>query len=171
MIVAVGLGSRTEATLDLVPLDGRFVRVYVRAEKRSWLSGRSKVYALDGDLRQSGFTSDMVFGVAEILEYITAVMTLLPGDVIMTGTPAGVGPIEHGDLVEVEVDGIGVVANTAAGSTVVRRNSLSLRSPSQPPVPTRASATVPSQKFGKLKPRWARLVPNLSSKLCRWVAL
>jgi 2-keto-4-pentenoate hydratase/2-oxohepta-3-ene-1,7-dioic acid hydratase in catechol pathway len=51
--------------------------------------------------------------VAELLEYITAFTTLLPGDVIMTGTPAGVGPIEHGDLVEVEVDGIGVVANTA----------------------------------------------------------
>ena len=51
--VATGLGSRTEAALDLVPLDGGYVRVYVRAEKRSWLGGRSKVYALDGDLRQS----------------------------------------------------------------------------------------------------------------------
>lgn len=68
---------------------------------------------VNGELRQSGFTSDMVFGVAEVLEYVSAVMTLLPGDVIMTGTPSGVGPIEHGDLVEVEVDGIGVVANTA----------------------------------------------------------
>ncbi|MFP5331762.1 MAG: fumarylacetoacetate hydrolase family protein [Acidimicrobiia bacterium] len=68
---------------------------------------------VNGELRQSGFTSDMVFGVAEVLEYVSAVMTLLPGDVIMTGTPAGVGPIEHGDLVEVEVEGIGVIANTA----------------------------------------------------------
>lgn len=68
---------------------------------------------VNGELRQSGFTSEMVFGVAEVLEYVSAVMTLLPGDVIMTGTPAGVGPIEHGDLVEVEVDGIGVMANTA----------------------------------------------------------
>ena len=51
--VATGLGSRTQAALDLVPLDGGYVRVYVRAEKRSWLGGRSKVYALDGDLRQS----------------------------------------------------------------------------------------------------------------------
>ena len=51
--VASGLGSRTDAALDLIPLDGGFVRVYVRAEKRSWLSGRTKVYALSGDLRQS----------------------------------------------------------------------------------------------------------------------
>jgi hypothetical protein len=51
--VASGLGSRTDAVLDLVPLDGGFVRVYVRAETRSWLSGRTKVYALDGDLRRS----------------------------------------------------------------------------------------------------------------------
>jgi 2-keto-4-pentenoate hydratase/2-oxohepta-3-ene-1,7-dioic acid hydratase in catechol pathway len=68
---------------------------------------------VNGEVRQSGFTSEMVFGVAEVLEYVSAVMTLLPGDVIMTGTPSGVGPIEHGDLVEVEVEGIGVVANTA----------------------------------------------------------
>lgn len=51
--VATGLGSRTDAALDLVPLNGGFVRVYVRAEKRSWLSGRTKVYALDDGLRQS----------------------------------------------------------------------------------------------------------------------
>lgn len=51
--VSSGFGSRTDAALDLVPLDGGFVRVYIRAEKRSWLSGRTKVYALDGELRQS----------------------------------------------------------------------------------------------------------------------
>lgn len=51
--VADGFLSRTDAALDLVPLDGGYVRVYVRAERRSFLGGRSKVYALDGDLRQS----------------------------------------------------------------------------------------------------------------------
>jgi 2-keto-4-pentenoate hydratase/2-oxohepta-3-ene-1,7-dioic acid hydratase in catechol pathway len=71
---------------------------------------------VNGEVRQAGFTSDMVFGVAELVEFITGVMTLLPGDVIMTGTPAGVGPIVPGDIVEVEVDGIGVLANP-----VVRR--------------------------------------------------
>jgi 2-keto-4-pentenoate hydratase/2-oxohepta-3-ene-1,7-dioic acid hydratase in catechol pathway len=52
-----------------------------------------------------------VFGVAEILENVTAVMTLLPGDVILTGTPAGVGKVEPGDVMEVEVDGIGTLLN------------------------------------------------------------
>ena len=71
---------------------------------------------VNGEVRQAGFTSDMVFGVAEILEFVTAVMTLLPGDVILTGTPSGVGPVEPGDVMEVEVDGIGTLVNR-----VVRR--------------------------------------------------
>jgi len=66
---------------------------------------------VNGDVRQAGFTSDMVFGVAEILEYVTAVMTLLPGDVILTGTPSGISRVEPGDVMEVEVDGIGVLQN------------------------------------------------------------
>jgi 2-keto-4-pentenoate hydratase/2-oxohepta-3-ene-1,7-dioic acid hydratase in catechol pathway len=66
---------------------------------------------VNGDVRQAGFTSDMVFGVAEIIEHVTAVMTLLPGDVILTGTPSGVGKVEVGDVMEVEVDGIGTLRN------------------------------------------------------------
>jgi 2-keto-4-pentenoate hydratase/2-oxohepta-3-ene-1,7-dioic acid hydratase in catechol pathway len=69
------------------------------------------VCKVNGEVRQAGFTSDMVFGVAEILEYITAFTTLLPGDVILTGTPAGVSKVEPGDLMEVEVDGIGTLTN------------------------------------------------------------
>ena len=53
----------------------------------------------------------MIFGVAELVEFITRVMTLLPGDVILTGTPAGVGPVEPGQVMEVEVEGIGVLRN------------------------------------------------------------
>jgi 2-keto-4-pentenoate hydratase/2-oxohepta-3-ene-1,7-dioic acid hydratase in catechol pathway len=53
----------------------------------------------------------MVFGVAEILEFVTAVMTLLPGDIILTGTPAGISRVVPGDLMEVEIDGIGVLQN------------------------------------------------------------
>lgn len=66
---------------------------------------------VNGEVRQAGFTSDMVFGVAEIFEYITAFTTLLPGDVILTGTPSGVGPVDVGDVMEVEVDGIGTLTN------------------------------------------------------------
>ena len=66
---------------------------------------------VNGEVRQAGFTSDMVFGVAEILEYVTAVMTLLPGDVILTGTPAGISRVVPGDVMEVEIDGIGILQN------------------------------------------------------------
>lgn len=66
---------------------------------------------VNGEVRQAGFTSDMVFGVAEIIEFVTEVMTLLPGDVIITGTPAGVSKVVPGDVMEVEIDGIGVLQN------------------------------------------------------------
>jgi len=66
---------------------------------------------VNGETRQFATTADMMFGVATLLEFVTAFMTLLPGDVIMTGTPEGVGKLEPGDLVEVEIDGIGVLAN------------------------------------------------------------
>lgn len=66
---------------------------------------------VNGEVRQAAFTSDMVFGVAEIIAFISRVMTLLPGDVILTGTPSGVGPVQPGDRMEVEIDGIGILAN------------------------------------------------------------
>ena len=53
----------------------------------------------------------MVYGVATLIEYITTFMTLLPGDVLLTGTPEGVGPLAAGDVVEVEVEGVGTLAN------------------------------------------------------------
>lgn len=72
---------------------------------------------VNGDTRQAARTSQMAFGPGEIIEFVTRVMTLLPGDVILTGTPAGVGPLAVGDRVEVEVEGIGILANdvTAGG--------------------------------------------------------
>lgn len=72
---------------------------------------------VNGEVRQAGFTVDMVFGVAEILEFVTRVMTLLPGDVVLTGTPSGVGPVEVGDMMEVEIDGIGTLANRIVRSS------------------------------------------------------
>jgi 2-keto-4-pentenoate hydratase/2-oxohepta-3-ene-1,7-dioic acid hydratase in catechol pathway len=56
----------------------------------------------------------MVFGVAELIEYITEFMTLLPGDVLLTGTPEGVGRLAPGDVVEVEVEGVGSLSNPVA---------------------------------------------------------
>jgi 2-keto-4-pentenoate hydratase/2-oxohepta-3-ene-1,7-dioic acid hydratase in catechol pathway len=66
---------------------------------------------VNDEVRQAGQTSDMVFGVATLIEHVTSFMTLLPGDVILTGTPEGVGPLAAGDVVEVEVDGIGTLSN------------------------------------------------------------
>ena len=68
---------------------------------------------VNGEVRQSARTADLVFGVATVVEYVSTFMTLLPGDVLLTGTPEGVGKLEPGDRVEVEVDGIGTLANTA----------------------------------------------------------
>lgn len=66
---------------------------------------------VNGTLRQHGRAADMAFGIPAILRYITQVMTLEPGDLIATGTPAGVGPLEEGDVVEVEIPGVGVLGN------------------------------------------------------------
>ena len=70
---------------------------------------------LNGDVVQRASTSEMVFGVAELIEYITTFMTLLPGDVLLTGTPEGVGRVRSGDVVEVEVEGVGTLRNGVTG--------------------------------------------------------
>lgn len=75
------------------------------------LVGLSIQCRVNDEVRQSGSTADMVFGVAELIEFITRVMTLLPGDVVLTGTPSGVGPVVPGDRMEVEIEGIGVLSN------------------------------------------------------------
>lgn len=75
------------------------------------LEGLSIECRVNGEVRQSGSTADMVFGVAELIEFITRVMTLLPGDVILTGTPSGISSVVPGDRMEVEIEGIGVLAN------------------------------------------------------------
>ena len=69
---------------------------------------------VNGEVRQDGRTSQMIFPVPFLIEFITSVMTLLPGDVILTGTPAGVGPLSAGETVEVEIEGIGVLRNVVA---------------------------------------------------------
>ena len=66
---------------------------------------------LNGEVKQKGNTADMAFSVAFLIRYISEIMTLYPGDLIATGTPAGVSRMKHGDTVEVEVTGIGVLSN------------------------------------------------------------
>ncbi len=71
------------------------------------------VTRLNGEVAQDGPISDMIHSVADIIAYASAAFTLLPGDVILTGTPAGVGPFVAGDVVEVEITGLGILRNGA----------------------------------------------------------
>jgi 2-keto-4-pentenoate hydratase/2-oxohepta-3-ene-1,7-dioic acid hydratase in catechol pathway len=85
---------------------------WVETDLRETLAGDlALTTTVNGDLRQAGRTSQMVRGVAELVAFVTQAMTLLPGDVILTGTPAGVGPLEVGDEVAVTVEGIGTLTN------------------------------------------------------------
>jgi len=66
---------------------------------------------VNGELRQSTSTSDMIFDPYELVSFVSGVMTLLPGDVVLTGTPAGIGPLHRGDVVEIRIGGIGSLIN------------------------------------------------------------
>ncbi|GAA1764879.1 fumarylacetoacetate hydrolase family protein [Nostocoides vanveenii] len=69
------------------------------------------VTRVDGEVKQDGTTADLIFDIPTLIAYLTQAFTLLPGDVILTGTPAGVGTVDQGSRVEVEIDGIGILAN------------------------------------------------------------
>jgi 2-keto-4-pentenoate hydratase/2-oxohepta-3-ene-1,7-dioic acid hydratase in catechol pathway len=71
---------------------------------------------VDGELRQQGRTSQLIFDVPTLISYISQVMTLLPGDVVLTGTPSGVGPISAGQRVEVTIQGLGSLASSVAAA-------------------------------------------------------
>ena len=73
---------------------------------------------LNGKTVQQGNTSQMIFTIPEIIAFVSKNFTLLPGDIILTGTPAGVGPLSHGDLVEVEIEGIGILKNPVIDETI-----------------------------------------------------
>ncbi len=69
------------------------------------------VTRVNGEVRQKGNTRDMIFDVPTLVRFLAGIMTLCPGDLIATGTPAGVGPLAPGDTVEIEVEGIGILCN------------------------------------------------------------
>jgi len=108
---------------DLQRKDGQFTRAkgfdsfcplgpWVETELTLEQVGNLKVQTwLDGDLKQDGNTNQMVFDVPALIAHVSSVMTLLPGDVILTGTPEGVGPMGVGDEVEVFVEAIGSLTN------------------------------------------------------------
>jgi 2-keto-4-pentenoate hydratase/2-oxohepta-3-ene-1,7-dioic acid hydratase in catechol pathway len=83
-------------------------------DPHDFAEGRRVQTHLNGDLKQDGSTSDLIFDIPTLIAHISSVMTLLPGDVILTGTPKGVGPMEVGDEVEVSIAGLGTLTNKVA---------------------------------------------------------
>jgi 2-keto-4-pentenoate hydratase/2-oxohepta-3-ene-1,7-dioic acid hydratase in catechol pathway len=81
----------------------------------SW-EGRTLEVAVGDELRQRGNTADMVFAVPELLSFISHVMTLEPGDLVLTGTPEGVGPLGDGDVVRIEIEGLPPLENRVANA-------------------------------------------------------
>jgi len=80
-------------------------------DPHAFSEGRKVQTFLNGDVVQDGTTKDMVFDIPTLIAHISSVMTLLPGDVILTGTPEGVGPMQVGDEVEVAIEGLGTLTN------------------------------------------------------------
>ncbi|SDL04400.1 2-keto-4-pentenoate hydratase/2-oxohepta-3-ene-1,7-dioic acid hydratase (catechol pathway) [Maridesulfovibrio ferrireducens] len=76
--------------------------------------------SVNGKVRQEGNTSDMIYSPSELISFISHVMTLTPGDVILTGTPPGIGTLSAGDSVEVEIEGIGILTNTVVKDESIR---------------------------------------------------
>jgi len=74
---------------------------------------------VNGEVKQDGNTRDMIFDIATLVSFMSHVMTLVPGDVILTGTPAGVGPIRAGDAVTIEIDGIGALTNQVRAADTI----------------------------------------------------
>lgn len=70
---------------------------------------------VNGEIRQKGNTRDFIFSLRSVIRYISSVMTLLPGDLILTGTPSGVGPLKDDDQVQVSISGLGTLTNFAVG--------------------------------------------------------
>jgi len=105
-----GQWARSKSFDTFCPL-GPWIVTHLKPEQ---IGNLGIVCRVNGETRQVGSTRDMIFPPARLVAYITAAMTLLPGDIIMTGTPAGVSPIQAGDVVEVEVEGVGVLRNPVA---------------------------------------------------------
>ena len=94
---------------------------------------------VSGELRQKGTTRDLIWGVGRLVSYASSVTTLYPGDVISTGTPAGVGPLTAGDSIRLELSGLGLdlTAQVAADGAIASPTSGHNRGPVPPPAPQR----------------------------------
>lgn len=99
--------ARAKGSDTFCPL-GPWINTHLSIEEASALTIETRV---GEDLRQNGSTSQMVRGITELVSFISGFTTLLPGDVILTGTPAGVGAVSDGDQVHIQIDGLGTLSN------------------------------------------------------------
>lgn len=83
-------------------------------DPHDFAEGRRVQTHLNGELKQDGSTGDLIFDIPTLIAHVSSVMTLLPGDVILTGTPEGVGPMNVGDEVEISIAGLGTLTNKVA---------------------------------------------------------
>ena len=121
-----GIAAVNDVTArDLQATDGQWTRAKgfdsfcplgVAGDPPADLAGLTVVTRVNGVEKQRGVASDMVFSIPAVLSYISHVMTLEPGDLVATGTPAGVAPLAPGDIVEVEIVGISHVSNGVKAS-------------------------------------------------------
>jgi 2-keto-4-pentenoate hydratase/2-oxohepta-3-ene-1,7-dioic acid hydratase in catechol pathway len=107
-----GQWARAKGYDTFCPL-GPWITTHQRPEEVAELAIRT---TLDGEPRQNGNTKDMIFTIPELVAYISSYTTLLPGDVILTGTPEGVGAMLPGQEVSIEIEGIGTLTNPVAGT-------------------------------------------------------
>ena len=78
---------------------------------------------VNGEIKQMSSTREMVFSIPQLIVYISSVMTLEPGDLVLTGTPAGVSPLKPGDEIEIEIEGIGKLINKVSGEDMLHLNT------------------------------------------------
>lgn len=108
---------------DLQKLDGQWTRakghdtfcpIGPMGDLPAPLNALEVITRVNGEVRQHGNTRDLIFPIPQVLAYISAFLTLEPGDLVLTGTPEGVGPLAPGDVVEVEIPGVGILRNPVA---------------------------------------------------------
>ncbi len=99
--------TRAKGSDTFCPL-GPWINTHLSIEEASKLGIQTRV---NGKTRQDGNTSEMVRGISELVSFISGFTTLLPGDLILTGTPKGVGNVGEGDIVEIDIDGLGTLSN------------------------------------------------------------
>jgi 2-keto-4-pentenoate hydratase/2-oxohepta-3-ene-1,7-dioic acid hydratase in catechol pathway len=102
-----GQWTRAKGFDTFCPVGPRVVPVAALGDPLRW----EVACRVNGVLRQHGRVADMAFPIPSIIAYISRIMTLEPGDLVLTGTPAGVGPLAPGDVVEVEIPGVGTLSN------------------------------------------------------------